>query len=100
MVAYDSAYPEVRTTAEVMIGVTRNQNGPQFQPSATYEKVIVDSYAVGEIILTLRATDGDSQVKTIQYHALSVLGYLQITQEYTCSILPMETAVDCIRERL
>ena len=63
MVAYDSAYPEVRTTAEVMIGVTRNQNGPQFQPAATYEKVIVDSYAVGEIILTLRATDGDSQVK-------------------------------------
>ncbi len=64
VVAYDSAYPEVRTTAEVMIGVTRNQNGPQFQPSATYEKVIVDSYAVGEIVLTVRATDGDSQVRT------------------------------------
>lgn len=60
--AYDSAYPEATAEAQLFINVTRNVNGPRFQPSATYEKVIVDSYGVGEEILSVRATDGDSTV--------------------------------------
>ncbi len=61
--AYDSAYPDTRTEAQILINVTRNVNGPQFQPSATYEKVIVDSFGVGEEVLRVRATDGDNTVR-------------------------------------
>ena len=63
--AYDSAYPDARAEAQIFINVSRNVNGPQFQPSATYEKVIVDSFGVGEEVLTVRATDGDSTVSII-----------------------------------
>ena len=63
--AYDSAYPDARAEAQIFINVSRNVNGPQFQPSATYEKVIVDSFGVGEEVLTVRATDGDSTVRII-----------------------------------
>ena len=54
--------PEAKAEAQIFVNVTRNVNGPQFQPSATYEKVIVDSFGVGEEVLRVRATDGDQTV--------------------------------------
>ncbi len=81
MEAYDSAYPEARTPAEIFINVTRNVNGPQFQPSANYEKVIVDSFGVGEEVLRVRATDGDQTVSTARSGTrLNVFPHRQMTR--------------------
>ena len=63
IVAYDSAYPEKEATATVTIAVLRNQNGPTFIPSSTYEKTIVEGAPVGGEIITVKAQDLDENVR-------------------------------------
>ena len=70
--AYDSAYPEMIATTRVLIKVKRNENGPEFKPSANYEKTIVEGYGVGESILQVSAVDEDDSV-SIAYHFIPLL---------------------------
>ena len=62
LVAYDSEYPEQQVTGSVVITVQRNVNGPIYKPSSTYSKTIVDSFAVGSMILQVTAEDADEEV--------------------------------------
>ena len=61
--AYDSANPIMETTSTVRIGVKRNQHGPVFHPSSTYEKVLAESYEIGEVVLQVQAVDQDQGVR-------------------------------------
>ena len=61
--AYDSAFPDIHTTTDILIQVTRNANGPRFIPSDTYERVLSDTYGVGERFLAVLARDDDTQVQ-------------------------------------
>ena len=65
LIAYDSAYPEVQTSAQVIISVLRNVNGPIFLPVATYHKTLVDSFEVGSVVEQVTATDSDEQVRRL-----------------------------------
>ncbi len=60
--AYDSANPLNTVSTRVVVTVQRNQNGPVFQPSSTYQMVLVESFEVGEIVLTVSAQDQDENV--------------------------------------
>lgn len=60
LIAYDSVYPNQQATSTVIVRVTRNDNGPVFKPAATYEKTVVGTFGVGEVILTVSAEDKDS----------------------------------------
>ena len=60
LIAYDSAYPTNRATADVFISVTRDEFGPVFQPSATYQITIPESTAIGNNIITVLAVDQDA----------------------------------------
>ena len=62
MVAYDNANPIMEAKATVRINVKRNQNGPVFQPSSTYEKTLAESFEVGEVVLKIKAVDQDTNV--------------------------------------
>ncbi len=67
--SWDSEYPEQVAKASVIINVQRNVNGPIFKPSATYSKTIVDSYQVGDTILTVAADDRDDGVRKADFVA-------------------------------
>ncbi|XP_076458561.1 protocadherin Fat 4-like [Babylonia areolata] len=58
-VAYDNAYASTRATAEVTIEVVRNENGPIFQPSATYQVTVSEQIALGTVVQTVTAIDRD-----------------------------------------
>lgn len=58
-IAYDSVNPTQRARSTLTIRVTRNQNGPVFNPSA-YTETIADTYEVGRVVLTVSATDLDN----------------------------------------
>ena len=64
LLAYDSVYPDVVTSVDVDIEVMRNQNGPRFTPSDTFERALSDSYSVGGQFLTVTARDDDVEVST------------------------------------
>ncbi|KAK3089813.1 hypothetical protein FSP39_006721 [Pinctada imbricata] len=59
VVAYDTAYPANRATADVFISVTRDEFGPVFQPSATYQITIPESTSIGSNVITVLAVDQD-----------------------------------------
>ena len=58
--AYDSVYPNELATSTVIVTVTRNDNGPVFTPAANYEKTVVATFGVGEVVLTVTAKDMDN----------------------------------------
>ncbi|KAL8559117.1 hypothetical protein ACOMHN_046165 [Nucella lapillus] len=60
VVAYDNAYASTRATADVTIEVVRNENGPVFQPSATYQVTVPDEITLGALVLTVTAVDRDA----------------------------------------
>ena len=62
MVAYDNAYASTRATADVTIEVTRNENGPIFQPSATYQVTVSEELQLGALVQTVTAVDRDDGV--------------------------------------
>ena len=59
LIAYDNVYPNQQATSTVVVTVTRNDNGPVFTPAATYEKTVVGTFGVGEMILRVTANDRD-----------------------------------------
>ena len=59
LIAYDNVYPNQQATSTVVVTVTRNDNGPVFTPTATYEKTVVGTFGVGEVILRVTANDMD-----------------------------------------
>ena len=62
VVAYDNAYASTRATADVTLEVTRNENGPIFQPSATYQVIVSEELALGALVETVTAVDRDDLV--------------------------------------
>ena len=56
---YDSAYPNAQDTADVVISVIRDEQGPIFQPSATYQITIPETTPIGNEVLTVNAIDPD-----------------------------------------
>ena len=62
MVAYDNAYASTRATADVTIEVTRNENVPIFQPSATYQVTVSEELQLGALVQTVTAVDRDDGV--------------------------------------
>ncbi|XP_046579035.1 protocadherin Fat 4-like [Haliotis rubra] len=60
VVAFDTAYPTARATSDVTIVVIRNENGPSFLPSATYETQVSEDVVIGTSILQITAVDQDA----------------------------------------
>ena len=67
ILAYDSSYPNKKATATLVVSVRRNVNGPEFQPSSSYSKTIVESFVVGDNILQVKAVDKDVSVSYLSY---------------------------------
>lgn len=63
VVAFDNAYANNRATADVTIEVIRNENGPIFTPSATYEVTVSEEAALGSLIEVVTAIDRDEGVR-------------------------------------
>ena len=59
LVVYDSAYPSARDTCDVLISVLRDESGPIFQPSATYQITIPETTPIGSEVLNVDAIDPD-----------------------------------------
>ena len=55
---FDTAYPDVKDTSDVVITVTRNLNPPIFQ-FPRYQDTIPETFGLGEVILCVSATDSD-----------------------------------------
>ncbi|KAL3878042.1 hypothetical protein ACJMK2_035678, partial [Sinanodonta woodiana] len=62
VVAYDTAYPTVRDTADVIISVTRNINSPFFLNTQNYVRTVSETYELGKEILQVSAMDQDNDV--------------------------------------
>ena len=62
VVAYDDAYAGTRATADVTIEVVRNENGPIFQPSATYQVTVSEEIQLGSLVQAVTAVDRDQGV--------------------------------------
>lgn len=62
MVAFDTAYPTTRATSDVTIVVIRNENGPIFLPSATYETQVSEDVVIGTNVIQITAVDQDAGV--------------------------------------
>ena len=60
---FDSAYPDVKDTADVLITVTRNLNPPIFE-FPRYSQTIPDTYGLGQEVLRVSATDSDGDFIT------------------------------------
>ncbi|XP_041364043.1 protocadherin Fat 4-like [Gigantopelta aegis] len=60
IVAYDDAYPYTQATSDVTVTVIRNENGPVFIPSATYERTISEDVIIGTSVVSVSAIDRDS----------------------------------------
>ena len=59
LIVYDSAYPNAQDTSDVVITVLRDEQGPIFQPSATYQITIPETTPIGNEILEVNAIDAD-----------------------------------------
>lgn len=59
MVGYDDQTPYQRATADVVISVSRNVNGPLFQPD-NYFRTITEETDVGIMVVDVNATDADN----------------------------------------
>ncbi|KAJ8318063.1 hypothetical protein KUTeg_003154 [Tegillarca granosa] len=78
VIGYDTAYPSNQATTDVFISVTRNQFGPEFRPSATYETTIPDTTPIGNVVLNVLAIDQD-QNGEIRYNTI---GYFPATEYF------------------
>ena len=63
--AYDSVYPNLKVSKNIVINVARNQNGPVFEPSDLYMKVISDGFSVGSEVVRVNAKDRDQGVSIV-----------------------------------
>jgi hypothetical protein len=59
---YDSVWPNNKQTGILTININRNPGKPEFTQDV-YERTINADFPVGDIILTVNATDSD-QVRT------------------------------------
>ena len=59
IIVYDTSYPTVRDTSTVLISVIRDEAGPVFTPSATYQVTIPETTDIGSSILDVNAFDQD-----------------------------------------
>ena len=57
-----------RANATVIVKVRRNENGPQFQPSATYEVEIPQNFEVGKQVIQVIAKDKDEIDMEMRYN--------------------------------
>ncbi|XP_062607122.1 protocadherin Fat 4-like, partial [Saccostrea cucullata] len=60
VVAYDSLFPRLKATADVIISVTRNPFAPSFSPSADYSATVQENVTLGYAVLDINATDVDN----------------------------------------
>ena len=60
---YDSAYPNIRDTSDVVITVSRNLNAPIFE-FPRYTQTVPDTYPLGQEVLRVSATDSDGDAIT------------------------------------
>ena len=58
MSAFDSSNPDQKIYADLIITVTRNENGPTFRESR-YEEQILENAQLGSSIVKVEATDED-----------------------------------------
>ena len=58
VIVYDSANPQQKARAQLVLAVRRNENTPVFTQSL-YEKEISENFPLGEEIVKVAATDGD-----------------------------------------
>lgn len=65
--AYDTSYPNDVTTDEFTITVLRNQNGPVFQPGASYVQTVSDNLPLFAKVETILATDKDQGVRASDF---------------------------------
>ena len=58
MIAYDSADPDRKTTARVLVSITRNPTGPKFKTDP-YEVSISQEHPLGDLVANTTAIDFD-----------------------------------------
>ncbi|XP_062579030.1 protocadherin Fat 3-like [Saccostrea cucullata] len=74
VVAYDSLYPRLKATADVIISVTRNPFAPSFSPSADYSATVQENVTLGYSVLDINATDVDNDPVTFAIVASAPAG--------------------------
>lgn len=60
VVIYDSMYPRLKATGDVVINVARNPFAPQFSPNADYRATVQENVTLGYQVLDIDATDSDN----------------------------------------
>lgn len=60
VVIYDSMYPRLKATGDVVINVVRNPFAPQFSPNADYRATVQENVTLGYQVLDIDATDSDN----------------------------------------
>lgn len=60
ILVYDTAYPDAKDYSEVVISVIRDESGPIFRPSATYQITIPETTAIGNNFIDVEAIDPDN----------------------------------------
>ncbi|XP_070182145.1 protocadherin Fat 1-like [Littorina saxatilis] len=76
--AYDTAYPEQKTSVTVQIQVRRNEYSPVFAPSPI-TVTIEETVQIGSVITIVNATDQDAR-DTLRYSSESDTGTLEALQ--------------------
>ncbi|XP_070194144.1 cadherin EGF LAG seven-pass G-type receptor 2-like [Littorina saxatilis] len=76
--AYDTAYPEQKTSVTVQIQVRRNEYSPVFAPSPI-TVTIEETVQIGSVITIVNATDQDA-MDTLRYSSESDTGTLEALQ--------------------
>ena len=69
----DNGFPQLSDTVRVTVIVERNNNAPRFDINR-YSVDIKENMAVGESVITVRATDSDPQVSA---------GFIQLVKSLT-----------------
>nr|XP_034314272.1 protocadherin Fat 4 isoform X3 [Crassostrea gigas] len=66
VVIYDSMYPRLKATGDVVINVVRNPFAPQFSPNADYRATVQENVTLGYQVLDIDATDSDNDPVTFE----------------------------------
>ena len=59
VIAYDTLCPINKATADVTINVIRDNAGPVYRPSTSYQVTIPETLDVGSIFISVDAIDAD-----------------------------------------
>ena len=82
MVAFDTGAPKLTATAEVIITVLRNINGPVFTPSI-YRLTIDEDIPIGQYIQKLVVRDTDGVRTLVGAGCVSVLHFINYPKQFS-----------------